>query len=189
MKTVVRAAWEKTPGVFSLCSNGGWGAGPMTPPMERRKESGDGWKRNTEMKSSRTIWTGASQRSSAIRCMEVVPLFPSDVEFLEHCRATYQGKIERFLCPEFEKAFREWAESITAPQFEERVMQSRGSEHAERFTDMVLEFEGERDRRVEEYQRLVDRIDDVLEGRAGEFLTGSAALRWVRGEDEKSPSA
>jgi len=40
----------------------------------------------------------------------------------------------------------------------------------------------------EEYQRLIDRIDDVLEGRAGEFLTGSAALKWVRGEDEKSPS-
>ena len=113
---------------------------------------------------------------------------PSGIEFLEHCRAVYQGKIERFLCPEFEKAFREYAESITAPQFGERVMQSRSSEHAERFTDMVLEFEGERDRRIEEYQRLIDRIDDVLEGRAGEFLTGSAALRWVRGEDEKSPS-
>jgi hypothetical protein len=114
--------------------------------------------------------------------MEVTPLFPSDVDFLESCRATYQAKIERFTCPYFEKAFREYAEAITAPQFGERVMQSRGSEHAERFTDMVLEFQGERDRRIEEYQRLIDRIDDVLEGRAGEFLTGSAALKWVRRE-------
>ncbi|TDY60537.1 hypothetical protein C8D99_10886 [Aminivibrio pyruvatiphilus] len=113
---------------------------------------------------------------------------PWDVEFLESCRAVYQGKIDRFLCPECERAFREYAAAITAPQFGERVQQSRTSEHAERFTDMVLEFEGERDRRVEGYQRLIDRIDDVLEGRAGEFLTGSAALRWVRGEDEKSPS-
>jgi hypothetical protein len=108
-------------------------------------------------------------------------VFPSDIEFLEHCRATYQAKIERFTCPDFEKAFREYAEAITAPQFGERVMQSRGSEHAERFTDMLLDFENERNRRVEEYQRLIARIDDVLEGRAGEFLTGSAALRWVRG--------
>ncbi|NCC58694.1 MAG: hypothetical protein EOM17_13875 [Synergistales bacterium] len=108
-------------------------------------------------------------------------MFPSDIEFLEHCRATYQAKIERFTCPDFEKAFREYAEAITAPQFGERVMQSRGSEHAERFTDMLLDFENERNRRVEEYQRLIARIDDVLEGRAGEFLTGSAALRWVRG--------
>lgn len=115
--------------------------------------------------------------------MEVVPLFPSDVEFLEHCRSTYQGKIERFLCPDFEKAFREWAEAITAPQPGEKVQRTRTSEHAERFTDMVLEFQGERDRRIEEYQRLIDRIDDVLEGRAGEFLTGSAALRWVRNEN------
>lgn len=108
-------------------------------------------------------------------------MFPSDIEFLEHCRATYQQKIERFTCPDFEKAFREYAEAITAPQFGERVMRSRGSEHAERFTDMLLDFENERNRRVEEYQRLIARIDDVLEGRAGEFLTGSAALRWVRG--------
>ena len=113
---------------------------------------------------------------------------PWDVEFLESCRATYQAKIERFTCPDFERAFREYAAAITAPQFGERVQQSRTSEHAERFTDMVLDFEGERDRRIEEYKRLIDRIDDVLEGRAGEFLTGSAALRWVRGEDEKSPS-
>jgi O-acetyl-ADP-ribose deacetylase (regulator of RNase III) len=111
---------------------------------------------------------------------------PWDVEFLESCRATYQGKIERFLCHEFEKAFREWAEAVAAPQFGERVQQSRNSEHAERFTDMVLDFEGERDRRIEEYRRLIDRIDDVLEGRAGEFMTGSAALRWVM--NEKSPS-
>ena len=109
-------------------------------------------------------------------------MFPSDVDFLESCRATYQAKIERFTCPDFERAFREYAEAITAPRFGERVMQSRNSEHAERFTDLVLEFEGERDRRVEEYQRLIDRIDDVLKGRAGEFLTGSAALKWVRGE-------
>lgn len=108
---------------------------------------------------------------------------PWDVDFLEHCRVTYQQKIERFTCPECERAFREYAQAITAPQQSgERVMQSRNSEHAERFTDMVIGFQGERDRRVEEYQRLVDRIDDVLEGRAGEFLTGSAALRWVRGE-------
>jgi len=111
-----------------------------------------------------------------------------DIEFLESCRATYQAKIERFTCPDFEKAFREYAEAITAPQPGERVQRSRTSEHAERFTDMVLRFEDERDRKVEEYQRLIDRIDDVLEGRAGEFLTGSAALRWVRSEDEKSPS-
>jgi hypothetical protein len=114
--------------------------------------------------------------------MEVTPLFPSDVDFLESCRATYQAKIERFTCPYFEKAFREYAEAITAPQFGERVMQSRGSEHAERFTDMLLDFENERNRRVEGYQRLIARIDEVLEGQAGEFLTGSAALKWVRGE-------
>ena len=59
-------------------------------------------------------------------------------------------------------------------------MQSRGSEHAERFTDMLLDFENERNRRVEEYQKLIARIDEVLEGQAGEFLTGSAALKWVR---------
>ena len=105
---------------------------------------------------------------------------PSGIEFLEHCRAVYQGKIDRFLCPECERAFREWAEAITAPQPGEKVQRTRTSEHAERFTDMLLEFHGERDRRVEEYQRLIDRIDDVLEGRAGEFLTGSAALKWVR---------
>lgn len=115
--------------------------------------------------------------------MEVTPLFPSDVDFLEHCRATYQAKIERFTCPHFERAFREYAEAITAPQFGERVMQSRGSEHAERFTDLVLDFENERDRRVEEYQKLIARIDRVLEGQAGEFLTGSAALKWVRGDE------
>ena len=114
--------------------------------------------------------------------MEVVPLFPSDVEFLGHCRAIYQGKIDRMTDSDFEKAFREYAEAITAPQFGERVMQSRGSEHAERFTDMPLDFEDERNRRVEEYQRLIARIDRVLEGQAGEFLTGSAALKWVRGE-------
>lgn len=113
---------------------------------------------------------------------------PWDVEFLESCRSVYQAKIERFLCPECERAFREWAEAVTGPQFGERVMQSRNSEHAERFTDLVLDFENERDRRVEEYQKLIARIDEVLEGRAGEFLTGSAALRWVRGENEKSPS-
>lgn len=113
----------------------------------------------------------------------MVPLFPSDVEFLEHCRTVYQGKIERFLCPEFQKAFREYAESITASQPGEKVQRTRTSEHAERFTDMVLEFEGERDRRVARYQRLIDRIDDVLKGRAGEFLTGSAALKWVRDEN------
>lgn len=114
--------------------------------------------------------------------MEVTPLLPLDVDFLESCRATYQAKIERFTCPDFERAFREWAEAITAPQFGERVMQSRGSEHAERFTDLLLDFENERDRRVEEYQKLISRIDRVLEGQAGEFLTGSAALKWVRGE-------
>lgn len=107
---------------------------------------------------------------------------PWDVEFLEHCRAVYQDRIDRFLSPSCEQGFRAWAEVVTAPQFGERVQQSRNTEHAERFTDMVLEFQGERDRRVEEYQKLVDRIDDVLEGRAGEFLTGSAALKWVRGE-------
>ncbi len=115
--------------------------------------------------------------------MEVTPLFPSDIEFLGHCRATYQAKIERFTCPDFEKAFREYAEAITAPQFGERVMQSRNSEHAERFTDMLLDFEDERNRRVEEYQRLINRIDRVLEGQAGEFLTGGAALKWVRGDE------
>lgn len=109
-------------------------------------------------------------------------MFPSDIEFLGHCRATYQAKIERFTCPNFERAFREYAEAITAPQFGERVQQSRGSEHAERFTDMLLGFENERNRRVEEYQRLIARIDEVLEGQAGEFLTGSAALKWVREE-------
>lgn len=107
---------------------------------------------------------------------------PSGIEFLEHCRATYQAKIERFTCPDFERAFREYAEAITAPQFGERVMQSRNTEHAERFTDLALGFENERDRRVEEYQKLISRIDRVLEGQAGEFLTGSAALKWVRGE-------
>ena len=113
---------------------------------------------------------------------------PWDIEFLEHCRSVYQDKIDRFLSPSCEQGFRAWAEAMTAPQPGERVQRSRTSEHAERFTDMVLRFEDERDRRVEEYQRLIDRIDDVLEGRAGEFPTGSAALRWVRGEDEKSPS-
>ncbi len=105
---------------------------------------------------------------------------PSGIEFLEHCRSVYQGKIDRFLCPECERAFREYAAAITAPQFGERVMQSRNSEHAERFTDMLLDFENERNRRVEEYQKLIARIDEVLEGQAGEFLTGSAALKWVR---------
>lgn len=109
----------------------------------------------------------------------MVPLFPSDVEFLEHCRSVYQGKIDRFLCPGFEKAFREWAEAITAPQPGEKVQRTRTSEHAERLTDLLLDFENERNRRVEEYQRLIDRIDDVLEERAGEFMTGSAALKWV----------
>ena len=109
-----------------------------------------------------------------------------DIEFLEHCRSVYQDKIDRFLCPECEQAFREYAAAITAPQTGERVQRSRTSEHAERFTDMVLRFEDERSRRVEEYQRLIDRIDDVLEGRAGEFPTGSAALRWVR--NGESPS-
>ncbi len=110
-------------------------------------------------------------------------MFPSDIEFLEHCRSIYQGKIDRMTDSDFEKAFREYAEAITAPQFVERIMRSRGSEHAERFTDLVLEFQGERDRRVEEYQKLISRIDDVLEGRAGKFLTGCAALRWVRGDE------
>lgn len=108
---------------------------------------------------------------------------PSGIEFLEHCRAVYQDRIDRFLSPSFEQGFRAWAEVVTAPQSGEKVQRTRTSEHAERFTDMVLEFQGERDRRIEGYQRLIDRIDDVLEGRAGEFLTGSAALRWVRGEE------
>lgn len=120
--------------------------------------------------------------------MEVVPLSPSDVEFLEHCRSVYQDRIDRFTCPDFEKAFRVWAEVVTAPQPGERVQRTRTSEHAERFTDLVLRFEDERDRRVEEYQRLIGRINAVLEGRAGEFPTGPAALKWARGEDEKSPS-
>ena len=115
-------------------------------------------------------------------------MHPSDIGFLERCRSVYQGRIDGMTKPDFEKGFREYAAAITAPRCGERVQRSRTSEHAERFTDMLLEFHGERDRRVEEYQRLIDRIDDVLEGRAGEFLTGSAALKWVRGEDEKSPS-
>ena len=105
---------------------------------------------------------------------------PWDIEFLEHCRSVYQDRIDRFLSPSCEQGFRAWAEVVTAPQSGEKVQRSRGSEHAERFTDLVLRFEDERSRRVEEYQRLIDRIDDVLEGRAGEFLTGSAALKWVR---------
>ena len=47
----------------------------------------------------------------------------------------------------------------------------------------MLRFGAERDRRVDEYRRLIQRIDDALEGRAGPFRTATEALEWVRGEE------
>lgn len=101
-----------------------------------------------------------------------------DIESLNHLRAVYSGKIDRLMCPQAEISFREYAAAVTAPCPGERVQSSRTSEHAERLTDMILEFEQERDRRVKEWEKIVSRIDQAIDEQE-KYLSYSKALRWI----------
>lgn len=101
-----------------------------------------------------------------------------DIESLYQLRAVYTDRIDRFRSPEAERSFREYAAAVTAPCPGERVQSSRTSEHAERLTDMILEFEQERDRRVKEWEKIVSRIDQAIDEQE-KYLTYSKALRFI----------
>ena len=107
-------------------------------------------------------------------------MFANDIESLNQLRAVYTDRIDRFRSPDAERSFREYASAVTAsqPRDDVRVQSSRRSEQAERYTDMILEWEHERDYRVEAWEKIVKRIDEAI-AQQEKFLTFSKALRFI----------
>lgn len=107
-----------------------------------------------------------------------------DIKSLYQLREVYSDKIDRFLSPEAEKSFREYARAVTAsqPRDDVRIQSSRRSEQAERYVDMILEWERRIDEKVGELEAVVSRIDQAIRDHE-KFLTYSKALRWIF-EDE-----
>ena len=107
-----------------------------------------------------------------------------DVKSLYQLREVYSDKIDRFRSPEAERSFREYAASVTAsqPRDDVRIQSSQRSEQAERYVDMILEWERRIDEKVGELEAVVSRIDQAIRDHE-KFLTYSKALRWIF-EDE-----
>ena len=106
-------------------------------------------------------------------------MLPEDIKSLEHLREVHSEKIARIMHPEAERSFREFAEAMTRGNRDgEKVQATRKSEHAERFVDLLLEFDQERARRVAEWSRIVERIDKAIADHE-QYLTFSRALRWI----------
>jgi len=103
-----------------------------------------------------------------------------DIESLRHLREVYTDRIDRFRSPEAERSFREYASAVTAsqPRDDVRIQSSRRSEQAERYTDMILEWERRIDEKCGELEKIVKRIDmAILEHE--KYLTYSKALRFI----------
>ena len=103
-----------------------------------------------------------------------------DIESLRHLRAVYTDRIDRFRSPEAERSFREYAAAVTSsqPRDDVRIQSSRRSEQAERYTDMILEWERRIDEKCGELEKIVKRIDmAILEHE--KYLTYSKALRFI----------
>jgi len=107
-----------------------------------------------------------------------------DIKSLLHLRAVYTDKIDRFRSPEAEKSFREYAASVTAsqPRDDVRIQSSRRSEQAERYVDMILEWERRIDEKCGELEAVVSRIDQAI-AEHEKYLTYSRALRWIFEEE------
>ena len=101
-----------------------------------------------------------------------------DIESLYQLRAVYTDRIDRFRSPQAERSFREYAASVTAPCPGERVQSSRRSEHAERYVDMLLEWERRIDEKCGELEAIVSRIDQAISEHE-KYLTYSKALRFI----------
>lgn len=103
-----------------------------------------------------------------------------DIESLRQLRAVYTDRIDRFRSPEAERSFREYAAAVTSsqPRDDVRIQSSRKSEQAERYVDMLLEWERRIDEKCGELEKIVSRIDmAILEHE--KYLTYSKALRWI----------
>lgn len=103
-----------------------------------------------------------------------------DIKSLYQLREVYSDKIDRFLSPEAERSFREYAAAVTAsqPRDDVRIQSSRKSEQAERYVDLILQWEHERDYRVEAWEKIVKRIDEAI-AQQEKYLTYSKALRFI----------
>lgn len=108
------------------------------------------------------------------------------IQFLESECARLAGKIAFLQCEADRENFRRWVEAWTAPQPGERVQRSRGSEHAERIADYMIEFDRERERRVSFLETELSRIKSVLNGEAP-YLGSFRTLAWARENTPKTP--
>lgn len=103
-----------------------------------------------------------------------------DIKSLYQIREVYTDRIDRFSSRDAERSFREYASAVTAsqPRDDVRIQSSRKSEQAERYVDLILQWEHERDYRVEAWEKIVKRIDmAILEHE--KYLTYSKALRFI----------
>ena len=107
-------------------------------------------------------------------------MFANDIESLYQLRAVYTDRINRFRSPEAERSFREYAAAVTSsqPRDDVRIQSSRRSEQAERYTDMILEWERRIDEKCGELEKIVKRIDEAI-AQHEKFLTFSKALRFI----------
>lgn len=107
-----------------------------------------------------------------------------DIESLNHLRAVYTDRIDRFRSPQAERSFREYASAVTSsqPRDDVRIQSSRRSEQAERYVDMILEWERRIDEKCGDLEKIVSRIDQAIREHE-KYLTYSKALRWIF-EDE-----
>ena len=107
-----------------------------------------------------------------------------DIESLYQLRAVYTDRIDRFRSPDAERSFREYASAVTAsqPRDDVRVQSSRRSEQAERYVDMILEWERRIDEKCGELEKIVKRIDEAI-AQHEKYLTYSKALRWIFEEE------
>ncbi len=103
-----------------------------------------------------------------------------DIESLRQLRAVYTDRIDRFRSPEAERSFREYAAAVTSsqPRDDVRIQSSRRSEQAERYTDMILEWERRIDEKCGELEKIVKRIDEAI-AQQEKYLTYSKALRFI----------
>lgn len=107
-------------------------------------------------------------------------MFANDIESLYQLRAVYTDRIDRFRSPEAERSFREYASAVTAsqPRDDVRIQSSRKSEQAERYVDMILEWERRIDEKCGELEKIVSRIDRAIDEHE-KYLTYSKALRFI----------
>ena len=103
-----------------------------------------------------------------------------DIESLYQLRAVYIDRIDRFRSPQAERSFREYAAAVTAspPGDDVRIQSSRKSEQAERYVDMLLEWERRIDEKCGELEKIVKRIDEAI-AQHEKYLTYSKALRFI----------